>query len=85
MLLPPYIVLACRTRPAEADNAPAVTSLTALKGTAARPCGFCSRGNIAPVDLAQAAIGPRHGRVFPLPGVEAAAKPHDRAHGLGLD
>ncbi|GIL05457.1 MAG: hypothetical protein BroJett031_19770 [Betaproteobacteria bacterium] len=52
------IVLVCRPRPA---NAPTVTRrefLTALKSELPAALAHLQRGNIAPVDLAQAAIGP---------------------------
>ena len=52
------IVLVCRTR---AANAPAATRrefVTALKAELPQALAHLQRGNIAPVDLAQAAIGP---------------------------
>jgi putative DNA methylase len=52
------IVLVCRRR---ADNAPTVTRrefVTALKAELPQALVHLQRGNIAPVDLAQAAIGP---------------------------
>jgi putative DNA methylase len=52
------IILVCRPRPA---GAPAVTRrefVTALKNELPTALGHLQRGNIAPVDLAQAAIGP---------------------------
>lgn len=52
------IVLVCRKRP---DNAPTVTRrefLTALKKELPQALRNLQQGNIAPVDLAQAAIGP---------------------------
>jgi len=52
------IVLVCRKRP---DNAPIATRrelLTALKSELPRALSYLRRSNIAPVDLAQAAIGP---------------------------
>ncbi len=52
------IILVCRPRPA---NAPTVTRrqfVSALKAELPQALGHLQRGNIAPVDLAQAAIGP---------------------------
>jgi len=52
------IVLACRKRP---ESAPTVTRrefVAALKAELPRALADLQRGNIAPVDLAQAAIGP---------------------------
>jgi putative DNA methylase len=55
------IVLVCRPRPA---NAPAATRrqfVAALKAELPKALAHLQRGNIAPVDLAQAAIGPGMG------------------------
>ena len=55
------IVLVCRKR---ADNAPNATRrefVTALKSELPQALAHLQRGNIAPVDLAQAAIGPGMG------------------------
>ena len=52
------IVLVCRKRAAGAPNATRGEFLTALKAELPRALGYLQRGNIAPVDLAQAAIGP---------------------------
>lgn len=52
------IVLVCRRRP---ETAPAATRrefLTALKAELPKALAYLQKGNIAPVDLAQAAIGP---------------------------
>lgn len=52
------IVLVCRQRP---DNAPTATKRefrNALKGELPDALAYLQRGNIAPVDLAQSAIGP---------------------------
>jgi putative DNA methylase len=68
------IVLVCRPR---ADNVPIVTRrefVTALKAELPVALGHLQRGNIAPVDLAQAAIGPgmavytRYGKVLDAEG-----------------
>ncbi|MDL2316332.1 DUF1156 domain-containing protein [Desulfovibrio sp. OttesenSCG-928-A18] len=71
-----YIILACRARP---DNAPQCTRrdfLSALKKELPPALAALQQGNIAPVDLAQAAIGPgmavfsRYAKV-----VESSGKP----------
>lgn len=81
-----YIVLACRARPDEAEPCTRRDFLTALKKELPAALVALQQGNIAPVDLAQAAHRPRHGRVFPLlqgSGIQRQA--HDRAYSLGLD
>lgn len=52
------IVLVCRPRPANAPTATRREFLTALKMELPAALGHLQAGNIAPVDLAQAAIGP---------------------------
>ena len=52
------IVLVCRRRPAEARAATRREFVTALKTELPTALTHLQRGNIAPVDLAQAAIGP---------------------------
>jgi putative DNA methylase len=52
------IVLVCRPRPAEAFTATRREFLTVLKAELPSALIHLQRGNIAPVDLAQAAIGP---------------------------
>jgi putative DNA methylase len=52
------IVLVCRQRPADASTATRRDFVTALKTELPRALAHLQRGNIAPVDLAQAAIGP---------------------------
>ncbi len=52
------IVLVCRPRPADAPTATRREFITALKTELPRALIHLQRGNIAPVDLAQAAIGP---------------------------
>lgn len=52
------IVLVCRKRPADAGTATRREFLTALKSELPAALAHLQRGNIAPVDLAQAAIGP---------------------------
>ena len=64
------IVLVCRRRPADAPLATRREFLTALRSELPGALHLLQSGNIAPVDLAQAAIGPgmavytRHGKVF---------------------
>ncbi len=52
------IVLVCRKRPADAPTATRREFITALKAELPVALAHLQRGNIAPVDLAQAAIGP---------------------------
>jgi putative DNA methylase len=52
------IVLVCRPRAADAPTATRREFVTALKGELPQALAHLQRGNIAPVDLAQAAIGP---------------------------
>ena len=52
------IVLVCRKRPADAPTATRREFVTALKKELPDALTHLQRGNIAPVDLAQAAIGP---------------------------
>ncbi len=52
------IVLVCRPRPANAPTATRREFITALKNELPLALKHLQRGNIAPVDLAQAAIGP---------------------------
>jgi putative DNA methylase len=52
------IVLVCRQRPANAPTATRREFVTALKAELPAALAHLQRGNIAPVDLAQAAIGP---------------------------
>jgi len=52
------IVLVCRPRAADAPTATRREFVTALKGELPLALTHLQRGNIAPVDLAQAAIGP---------------------------
>jgi putative DNA methylase len=74
------IVLVCRKRP---DNAPAATRqdfVTALKAELPAALAHLQRGNIAPVDLAQAAIGPgmavytRYAKVLDAEGKSLAVR-----------
>jgi len=52
------IVLVCRKRAADAPTAPRREFVTVLKAELPQALTHLQRGNIAPVDLAQAAIGP---------------------------
>ena len=52
------IVLVCRQRPVDAPTATRRDFVTALKAELPQALAHLQRGNIAPVDLAQAAIGP---------------------------
>jgi putative DNA methylase len=78
------IILVCRTRAINAQTATRRDFLTALKAELPAALAHLQRGNIAPVDLAQAAIGPgmavytRYAKVLdaegkPLPVREALA------------
>ena len=68
------IVLVCRRRPADAPVATRREFVAALKSELPVALTHLQRGNIAPVDLAQAAIGPgmaiytRYGRVLDAQG-----------------
>ena len=68
------IVLVCRRRPADAPIATRREFVAALKSELPIALTHLQRGNIAPVDLAQAAIGPgmaiytRYGRVLDAQG-----------------
>ena len=68
------IVLVCRQRPANAPMATRREFVAALKSELPVALTHLQRGNIAPVDLAQAAIGPgmavytRYGKVFDAEG-----------------
>ena len=53
------IVLVCRPRATDAPTATRREFITALKAELPVALAHLQRGNIAPVDLAQAAIGPR--------------------------
>src|SRR5690606_32769567 len=52
------IVLVCRPRASDAATATRREFVAALKGELPQALAHLQRGNIAPVDLAQAAIGP---------------------------
>ena len=69
-----YIVLACRPRPAHAPRCSRREFIAELKRELPRALKHLQHGNIAPVDLAQASIGPgmavfsRYGRVMEASG-----------------
>jgi putative DNA methylase len=79
------IVLVCRPRAADAPTATRRDFVTALKAELPQALAQLQRGNIAPVDLAQAAIGPgmavytRYARVL-----DAAGKPLSVREALAL-
>jgi putative DNA methylase len=52
------IVLVCRPRPADASTSTRREFVAALKAELPQALAYLQRGNVAPVDLAQAAIGP---------------------------
>ena len=68
------IVLVCRKRPTDAPISPRRDFIVALKAELPVALAHLRRGNIAPVDLAQAAIGPgmavytRYAKVFDASG-----------------
>jgi putative DNA methylase len=68
------IILVCRPRAANASTATRREFVTALKAELPQALAHLQRGNIAPVDLAQAAIGPgmavysRYAKVFDAEG-----------------
>ena len=79
------IVLVCRTRPAEAPVTTRREYLTALRSELPQALRLLQSGNVAPVDLAQAAIGPgmavytRYAKVL-----DAAGKPLSVRDALAL-
>jgi len=79
------IVLVCRPREANAPTATRREFVTALKAELPAALAHLQRGNIAPVDLAQAAIGPgmavytRYAKVL-----DAEGKPLSVRHALAL-
>ena len=79
------IVLVCRKRPADASLATRRQFVAALKAELPAALAHLQSGNIAPVDLAQAAIGPgmavytRHARVL-----EASGEPVSVREALAL-
>ena len=74
------IVLACRRRPADAPAATRREFLTALRSELPQALRLMQSGNVAPVDLAQAAIGPgmavytRYSRVLDASGTPVSVR-----------
>jgi putative DNA methylase len=78
------IILVCRPRPADAPTATRREFVAALQRELPEALRHLQAGNIAPVDLAQAAIGSRHGRLHPLRAGAPRAGPRDAsARGAG--
>jgi putative DNA methylase len=79
------IVLVCRPRPADAPTATRREFLTALKAELPAALKHLQRGNIAPVDLAQSAIGPGMGVFTRYSSViDAAGNPMSVREALAL-
>lgn len=80
-----YIVLACRARPSEAPRCSRRDFLSELKKELPAALNYLRQGNIAPVDLAQSAIGPgiaifsRYAKVM-----ESSGQPMSVRTALGL-
>ncbi|TWB75521.1 putative DNA methylase [Nitrospirillum amazonense] len=74
------IVLVCRPRPDDAPTATRREFLTAMKAELPAALAHLQRGNIAPVDLAQSAIGPgmavytRYARVIDAEGKDVSVR-----------
>jgi putative DNA methylase len=74
------IVLVCRKRPADAPTTTRRAFITALKDELPVALAYLQRSNIAPVDLAQAAIGPgmgiytRYSKVIDAEGKEVTVR-----------
>jgi putative DNA methylase len=79
------IVLVCRKRPAEAPTTTRREFVAALKAELPQALAHLQRGNIAPVDLAQAAIGPGMAVYTPYAKVlDAEGKPRPVRAALAL-
>ena len=79
------IVLVCRRRPADASTATRREFLTTLRSELPRALRLLQSGNIAPVDLAQAAIGPGMGVYTRYAKVlDAGGNPMSVREALGL-
>jgi putative DNA methylase len=80
-----YIALACRTRPADAQQIASAQFRQELKRTLPPALRHLQQGNIVPVDFAQAAIGPgmavysRYSRIL-----DSAGKPMSVRAALGI-
>jgi putative DNA methylase len=74
------IILVCRQRPLDAPTATRREFVTTLKEELPRALSLLQRGNIAPVDLAQAAIGPgmaiytRYAKVLDAEGEQVSVR-----------
>ena len=83
------IVLVCRPRPADAPLATRREFLSALRAELPQALRLLRTGNVAPVDLAQAAIGPgmavytRYARVLHASGADMAVLPSSIGLGTG--
>ena len=81
------VVLVCRRRPADAPTATRRECVTALRAELPPALRLLQTGNIAPVDLAQAAIGPgmavytRYGRICPIVSGVDDLKVYGDSHG----
>lgn len=75
-----YIILACRSRPADAPQISSTQFRQELKRTLPAALRHLQQGNIAPVDFAQAAIGPgmavysRHGGILESSGKQMTVR-----------
>ena len=79
------VVLVCRRRPADAPSATRRECVTALRAELPPALRLLRTGNIAPVDLAQAAIGPGMGVYTRYAKVlDAAGKPMSVREALAL-
>ena len=83
------VVLVCRRRPADAPNATRRECVTALRTELPPALRLLQTGNIAPVDLAQAAIGPgmavytRYGQSWLMASVVDDMKVYGNGHRPG--
>lgn len=75
-----YIVLACRPRPADAPQISSTQFRHELKSTLPMALAHLQQGNVAPVDFAQAAIGPgmaiysRYDRILDATGKDVTVR-----------
>jgi len=79
-----YIVLACRSRPADAQRVGRNAFVADLKRELPPALRHLQQGNVAPVDFFPSGHRPRHGRLFPLQrraGKQRQA--HERPHRIG--
>jgi hypothetical protein len=79
-----YIVIACRPRPEDAPRTDRRAFVAELKRELPAALRRLQQGNIAPVDFAQAAIGPGMAIFSKLQSGARGERPrHERAHGAG--